>query len=822
MSGVKSSTPNTQLTLRQTALSSLVINHLKERFRHNDKIAVLCLYLDYKESDYQTKENLIASLLKQLIQQQISQFMSSNVQKAYQTAKESGHLGYNTIYETFSLEIETLERVYLVVDAIDEYSPTDLVASLKKISNKISLMTTGRELIENPIVSCNGCVRESLNMYFRCTRCTNFALCQSCWNAKVTCGNESHHYIEPYPSVRLHLQTNGPSITLYINNNLQAPLYVDNYPEAEMYSIEARVSTQRLGIGTFCKQDPKLISIISHTISQKANGNFLIAKLLWHTFKMKSSIEEVKDTVYSLKTKSSIEEVKDTLASFPKVLGNVYEDLIDSLDSQPQSNSGTVKRALSWIIYAYRPLTVKELHYAMGLGFHDHVFRILATTAPVNLIRFTVGLVNGVEYEPSARLIHRTAHEFFDQNRLKRFPNAAADIALTVIKCLATDALSESYSSKPAEESFLARDQKIRETLKKSPFHAYASEFWGYHAVEAQANVRVQTAILQLACSPSRLVSVMIAARYHSSRNRSKKVSIVDTNGLRVCSWFGIHTVIPELMKRGFDINEQDPEEGDTALIYACRNGHIATVATLLNYDPDVNVFSHRGNTALFEAIIWGKSPIVELLLTRGNDVDVNERGGSESREFTALMTAVLYGNEEIVQHLTKRDDIQVNLLSSDSETALLMAVKGQHTSIVASILRHPDTRTDPCDENGDSALMIASRKGYTDIVNLLLDDRVDPSMNKALAIAVERNQANIVKMLLDHGANHHTLNREDCHSLLSTAIRNKNGEILGLLLDQGMNVDAQDENRKTLLQEASLQNEPEITRLLLERSAAL
>ena len=766
-----------------------MINHLNERFRHNDKIAVLCLYLDYKESDYQTAENLIASLLKQLIQQQSSPILSSNVQEA-----ESGHLSDREIHQTLSVEIKTLERVYLVVDALDEYKKAGLLTELKMLSDKLSIMTTTRLSEGKPTVSCNGCGRESLNVYFRCTTCASFHVCQGCVSTQITCGNAYHHMEEPYSSVRLDIPTHGSGTMRYIKN----------YLEVEKHSSRTEnMGTRKLD--RFFKQNPQLRLSISHTISEAANGNYLYAKLL----------------LCYLETKKSIGEVKNAMSSLPRALEMVYEDLFNSLDSQPQSNSEVSKCALSWIVHAYRPLNAVELQHAIVLSPGVYFHQSVALTKEENLVGFAAGLVTGLDKGASARLIHYTAQEHFDQNRPKCFPNAVADIAFLIINSLCSDVLSATYSN-TRERRYTRNNPKIQEAFENFPLLSYASEFWGYHAREAQADIGVQAAILQLVCSPIRLESTMLAARYTRLKYRSNNISVTDTNGLRVCSWFGIDTVIPDLMKKGFDIDEQE-QEGYTALMYACRNGHIRTVATLLDYDSHVNIFSHRGNTALFEAINWRKNEVVELLLTRGKDTDVNGRGGSESRTFTVLTFAVLYASEEILRALVKRKDIQMNLRDGSSRTALLMAVGHGKTSLASIILRHPDTRTDLYDENGDSALMIASKKGHTEIIKLLLFDRgVDPSMNKALVLAVKHDRVDAVKILLDQNANHHTPDDEG-RSLLSIAVRNGKAEMLCLLLDRGMDANSLDMHGKTPLHEVcevGLLNEREMIRILLERGA--
>lgn len=52
----------------KTFLTSIVVHDLHEKFDGNPEVVVACLYLNYKRHAEQTIENLLASLLKQLVQ----------------------------------------------------------------------------------------------------------------------------------------------------------------------------------------------------------------------------------------------------------------------------------------------------------------------------------------------------------------------------------------------------------------------------------------------------------------------------------------------------------------------------------------------------------------------------------------------------------------------------------------------------------------------------------------------------------------------------------------------------------------------------------
>jgi hypothetical protein len=72
----------------QTVFSSIVVNHLQQRYG-SGKCPVICLYLNYKEASSQTCRNLLASLLKQLIQLQPNALLPAYIRDWYEKARRS-------------------------------------------------------------------------------------------------------------------------------------------------------------------------------------------------------------------------------------------------------------------------------------------------------------------------------------------------------------------------------------------------------------------------------------------------------------------------------------------------------------------------------------------------------------------------------------------------------------------------------------------------------------------------------------------------------------------------------------------------------------
>ena len=70
----------------KTFLTSIVIHDLHERSDGDPEVAVTCLYLNYKRQAEQTIENLLASLVKQLVQER--PHLYSNLESLYTSHNE--------------------------------------------------------------------------------------------------------------------------------------------------------------------------------------------------------------------------------------------------------------------------------------------------------------------------------------------------------------------------------------------------------------------------------------------------------------------------------------------------------------------------------------------------------------------------------------------------------------------------------------------------------------------------------------------------------------------------------------------------------------
>jgi hypothetical protein len=132
------------LTLQSSAIA---VDHLQKLFKGKD-IAVACIFCNYNEQSTQSLEELVASILKQIIQYHP---LASESIKAFceEFRDKRRRPRLNNLIDALRSEIQTFSKVFFVIDALDE-CPEDyqgrLIAVFESISSTVYLMVTSRPL----------------------------------------------------------------------------------------------------------------------------------------------------------------------------------------------------------------------------------------------------------------------------------------------------------------------------------------------------------------------------------------------------------------------------------------------------------------------------------------------------------------------------------------------------------------------------------------------------------------------------------------------------------------------------------------------------
>jgi hypothetical protein len=94
------------------------MDYLATEFQ-NENIGVACVYLNHKEAEGQTPAKLLAGLWRQLV---LRRDLGSLAKKLYYQHHEKGTTpSVNEVFNVLGAAIGDYSKVYIIVDAIDEY-----------------------------------------------------------------------------------------------------------------------------------------------------------------------------------------------------------------------------------------------------------------------------------------------------------------------------------------------------------------------------------------------------------------------------------------------------------------------------------------------------------------------------------------------------------------------------------------------------------------------------------------------------------------------------------------------------------------------------
>ena len=277
-----------------------------------------------------------------------------------------------------------------------------------------------------------------------------------------------------------------------------------------------------------------------------------------------------------------------------------------------------------------------------------------------------------------------------------------------------------------------------------------------------------------------------------------------------------------------------ETKEGATALHivslgkYDSEEHRVGMVRLFLEHGGDVNARSKNTFTPLHVAVFNGKLEVARVLLDNGANAKLEIEGGETALH---IMSRGKYDSEEhrvgIVRLLLERG-ADVSARSKNAFTPLHSAVLNGRLE-VARVLLDRDANAKLETKEGETALHIVSRGEYDSeehrlgIARLLLEHGVDVhAPNKYLSTPLHQaafgGRLEITQLLLDCGANPNVENKQGRTPLhlVSRSKQTSHGVgIARLLLERGVDVDAQEKNSWTLLHSAVFNGRLDIAQVL-------
>ena len=212
----------------KTFLASIVIEKLRELHR-GQNVAIFMLYCKYNDTETQSVQPLIASLLKQDIQQRsVVDKRLGELHEAHYKRETRPTL--EEIKDLLDTAISNYDKTFIVVDALDEMLDekcrTDLVNCLRGFKQKTNLLVTTRPL---PTIKqlfgppsdrlyCDGCSKKELKAYWHCTSCSGagYDACEDCHDKSFACQIPGHIMKKRFKSLKLEIEAADRDLQTYI------------------------------------------------------------------------------------------------------------------------------------------------------------------------------------------------------------------------------------------------------------------------------------------------------------------------------------------------------------------------------------------------------------------------------------------------------------------------------------------------------------------------------------------------------------------------------------------------------------------------------
>jgi ankyrin repeat protein len=284
---------------------------------------------------------------------------------------------------------------------------------------------------------------------------------------------------------------------------------------------------------------------------------------------------------------------------------------------------------------------------------------------------------------------------------------------------------------------------------------------------------------------------------------------------------------------------------GRTPLSYACRFGHVDTVALLLKAGADP-MLGHGarfddthavGSSVLHQAIQSRNLPVVEMLL-RFPSVSLTPTISSEHGIVSVLTSLFQLRSLAIVRLALARGDLDINEKDHNGRTAIWWLLRADEEDpefqlgAMQLVVQHPKCYINAADLGGRTYIMrfIDVRIPNIKLLSLLLENgaevnAMDYDGETAISHAVTaRYSLEITSLLIRHGADLATRNvwgQGLSHRLVADVEDLEDLQYLDLLLEHmPALIDAQDDRGRTPLHLALVFGKTEMARELLARAA--
>jgi ankyrin repeat protein len=442
-------------------------------------------------------------------------------------------------------------------------------------------------------------------------------------------------------------------------------------------------------------------------------------------------------------------DVVKALEELPQTLDETYQRILLSIDDKYQPEA---RRALVWLAFSERPLSIEELAEASIIDpqseppfdpderLHDPCNDILEILG--SLISFSSqGVVsdsgsdldtyvyrdldcdlsaegegNG-DFPNTVRLAHFSVKEYLISKRIQGSP--ASEFGITDVEShylIAESSLLYFFYY----DEWESKAMSIAD-LEALPLLQYVCTHWHVHVkyIPQEVQSRIDHMIFKLFLSNRAILNWL---QVHRPDLRDYKAFTAGgyeiEMPLHYTSITGLITVAKLLLVNGAEI-EAKYHNGHTPLQFASEYNQKDIVRLLVEKGADIEAKDNKGWTTLYRAIFGGKEDMVRLLLEKRADIEAKDNEG-----WAELYRAIFWGKEDMVRLLLEKG-ADIEATDNEGWTALYRAVFWGKEDMVRLLLEK-GADIEAKDNERWAALYRAAYQGKEDIVRFLLEKGAD------------------------------------------------------------------------------------------------
>ena len=345
--------------------------------------------------------------------------------------------------------------------------------------------------------------------------------------------------------------------------------------------------------------------------ASKANSwhRFLLARFNVDYIVKLPTAREIKQVLSDLSTPETMRiDASDPEEGNEHRINEVYNRILKAICKQPSNTKKYAFRALSWIGYATRTLTKRELMVAISVETNQYRLDDSDMIRFDDLLDYCNGLV--IADEQAVRLVHFSVRNFLDRRQIMPKDTKETYRAIACSTYLSLDTLKDhrSYSYKKLNDLH--------------PFLNYAANSLTFHLSRVERRNYPET---------TRAIMKLLEDKRHRTeycRSTDRIGIALNIPRLNLACAIGYEDAVRALLEeRDVDADAKDSAIGLTPILWAILMGNEAVVERLLSEDK----VSCDKKMPLLVAIRRRETGIARLLLEKGVEVNFTYAGVSRS-----------------------------------------------------------------------------------------------------------------------------------------------------------------------------------------------